>query len=337
MSTADVLGWVLLAAILIYSLLGGADFGGGVLSALAFGQNKNEQRLLIRQAIGPVWEANHVWLILIVVLLFTCFPPAFAALSISLFIPILIFLVSVVLRGAAFAFYTSDYASPTIQKYWQLVFALASIIAPLMLGIIIGTVSSGRLRFVNGTFTGSYWQPWLGLFPIITGLHTVALFAYIAAVYLIIEAQSLDEQKHLIVVFRRVALLCSIAVFVLALFAIILAWAEAPIFFIQLVTQAWSIPLLLGILAAAIFAFSALLRNKFYLARLAAVLQIALLVISWGAAQAPYLIMPDITLTAASYTTVTQTMVLWALGLGSIILVPSIYLLMRIFKNIKII
>jgi len=104
MAAADILGAAMLAALVFYVLLGGADFGGGIWDLLASGPRAREQRAAIEHAIGPIWEANHVWLILVIVVLFTGFPPAFAAISIALFVPLVLLLVGIVLRGAAFTF-----------------------------------------------------------------------------------------------------------------------------------------------------------------------------------------------------------------------------------------
>src|SRR3954466_6248314 len=108
MRTDLVLGGVMVVALVIYVLMGGADFGGGVWDLLAAGPRRREQRALIEKALGPIWEANHVWLILVVVLLFAAFPPAFAAISIALHIPLTLFLVGVVFRGSAFTFRSYD-------------------------------------------------------------------------------------------------------------------------------------------------------------------------------------------------------------------------------------
>ncbi len=108
MRTEWFIGGVMMAALVLYALLGGADFGGGVWDLLASGPRKREQRALIERVIGPIWEANHVWLILVVVLLFTAFPPAFAAISIALHVPLTLFLVGVVFRGSAFSFRSYD-------------------------------------------------------------------------------------------------------------------------------------------------------------------------------------------------------------------------------------
>src|SRR4051812_32663423 len=138
-----------LAGVIAYALFGGADFGGGVWDLFAFGERQREQRLAIQRAMGPVWEANHVWLILVVVVLFTCFPRGYAALGIALFIPFHLALLGIMLRGASFVFrsYQSrqkDAAAET--SGWGIVFGVASIISPILLGIAFGVVTEGGIR-----------------------------------------------------------------------------------------------------------------------------------------------------------------------------------------------
>src|SRR5687767_10332630 len=181
----------LLLALTAYVLLGGADFGGGVWDLLAGGPRRREQRALIADAIGPIWEANHVWLILVVVLLFTCFPAAFARLMTVLHIPLTLMLIGIVLRGSAFTFRTYDSHRDDVQRRWGRVFAVASAITPVLLGICIGAIAQGR---VSNASTGAhpvnvFFLSWYTPFAFSVGLLTLALFAYLAAVYLTVEAR----------------------------------------------------------------------------------------------------------------------------------------------------
>ncbi|HSN13548.1 MAG TPA: cytochrome d ubiquinol oxidase subunit II, partial [Anaeromyxobacteraceae bacterium] len=123
MTAADLLAGTILAALILYALLGGADFGGGIWDLLASGPRKKEQRAAIERALGPIWEANHVWLVLVVVLLFTGFPAAFAEVSIALFVPLVLLLVGIVLRGASFTFRAYDWPDDRVQARWGLVFS----------------------------------------------------------------------------------------------------------------------------------------------------------------------------------------------------------------------
>src|SRR5206468_5641916 len=148
MTLADILAGIIFVALNAYALLGGADFGGGAWDLLALGPRKERQRELVAGAIGPVWEANHVWLILAIVLLFTGFPPAFARLGTLLHIPLSLVLIGIVLRGSAFTFWR--YGADAEQRHWGMVFAIASLITPFLLGTTAGTIASGALGEAGG-------------------------------------------------------------------------------------------------------------------------------------------------------------------------------------------
>jgi cytochrome d ubiquinol oxidase subunit II len=141
-----VVGLVLMASLSIYTLLGGADYGGGVWDLLAFGPRASQQREAISSAITPVWETNHVWLILVIVLLFSAFPPAFAAISTALYIPLFIVMLGIICRGASFTFRSFDIGKPHVQRYWGLLFSAASVVTPIFLGIIVGDLKRQRRR-----------------------------------------------------------------------------------------------------------------------------------------------------------------------------------------------
>ncbi|MGH7962175.1 MAG: cytochrome d ubiquinol oxidase subunit II [Candidatus Binatia bacterium] len=147
-----------------------------------------EQRRLIETAIGPVWEANHVWLIFMIVLLFTACPPAFAALSTALPIPLALMLLGVVLCGTSFTFRHYDRQDDTVQRRWGRLFAISSVFTPVMLGICIGAIATGGIHVHDGVVTSGFLRLWLGLFPFAVGLFALALFAFLAAVYLTVEA-----------------------------------------------------------------------------------------------------------------------------------------------------
>ena len=174
MPSEVLLGGAIVVALMLYVLLAGADFGGGVWDLLAFGPRRARQRQAIEHAIGPIWEANHVWLILVVVVMFTAFPTAFAALSTSLHVPLTLFLGGVVFRGSAFAFRSFDGGAGAgsgadrgdrAQRRWGLIFSLASLISPLLLGMTVGAIASGRIRVTDGLVTGGFVRAVAGAVP----------------------------------------------------------------------------------------------------------------------------------------------------------------------------
>jgi cytochrome d ubiquinol oxidase subunit II len=326
MSPADALGGAMLAALVFYVLLGGADFGGGIWDLLATGPRARDQRALVERAIGPIWEANHVWLILVIVVLFTGFPAAFAAISVALFVPLVVLLVGIVLRGAAFTFRLYDGRDP-VQRAWGLAFSASSVLAPVALGTSVGALASGRARLLGGVPEDG-WLAWLAPFPLAIGVYAAVLFAYLAATYLAVEAEGALRED-----FRRRAIAGGVAVFATAALALALSVRGAPIVFEGLTRRGWSLPFHAATGAAAVLAFWALWTRRVRLARAAAAAQTALIVVGWGASQYPYLVVPDLTLASASAPARTQALLLWALGAGSVVLFPCLYLLYRTFKG----
>lgn len=340
MPTERILGAAILGALSLYVLMGGADFGGGVWDLLASGPRKREQRALIERALGPIWETNHVWLILVVVLLFSAFPRAFAAISIALHIPLTLFLIGVVFRGSAFTFRSYDSRGDHHQKRWGLIFSLASIVSPILLGMIVGAIASGDIRFVDGVVHSGFIEPWLGRFPILVGLFALSLFAFLAAIYLANEAGSpaLAEKKKagspaLADDFRLRALISGGVVGLCALVAFTLSFHDAPRVREGLTERPWTWPLHVTTAIAASTAFYALYRRRFVLARFAAAAQTTLIILGWAASQYPYLVIPDLTIDNAAANPRTQVLVLGALAVGSVLLFPSLFVLYRIFKG----
>src|SRR5579862_9383402 len=140
----------ILLSLILYALMGGADFGGGMWDLLATGPRAKLQRKAVAEAIGPIWEANHVWLILVIVLLFTGFPRGYSAMMTALDIPLTAMLIGIVLRGAAFAFRKYDSQAEAAQRRWSVVFGAASFFAPFCQGITLGALATGRIRVENG-------------------------------------------------------------------------------------------------------------------------------------------------------------------------------------------
>ena len=330
LSLADVLAGLLALSLNAYVLFGGADFGGGVWDLLAGGPRKARQREVIAHAIGPIWEANHVWLILAIVLSFTCFPPVFARLGTVLHIPLTLMLVGIVLRGSAFTFRTYDDEHDAAQRRWGRIFASASLVTPVLLGACIGAVASGRVAApAGGSFAQRFVDPWLTLFAFSVGLLTLALFAFLAAVFLTLES----HDPELVEDFRRRALWSGGAVFVTAWAALLLSFEDAPLLHRGLLASSWAMPLHLATAVTAVAVFAALWYRRYPIARLGVGLQVSLIVWGWAAAQYPFLVPPDVTVQSAAAPQVTLRLVLLALALGAVVLVPSMLYLFRVFKS----
>jgi cytochrome d ubiquinol oxidase subunit II len=315
----------LIASLTAYALLGGADYGGGVWDLLASGRTADRQRDTIAHAIGPVWEANHVWLVVAIVILFTGFPRAFAEVSIYLHIPLLFVLFGIVLRGSAFVFRAYGPDDPRHERFWGRIFAVASTTTPLFLGVIVGAITEGRLPVAtDGSFTAVFIAPWLSPFSVAVGVFALTLFAYLAAVYLTLEARG-DEERA---AFRVRALLSGVAVGVLA--AIVLALAT-PDVRSGVVASPWALPLHIATGVSAIAAFASLWLERYQLARLAAASQVALILWGWALSQYPYAVRPGLTVLAASAPANVQLVLLQVLAVGAVILFPSLLYLFRVF------
>jgi cytochrome d ubiquinol oxidase subunit II len=328
MSTEAVLGFAVAGTFVLYALFGGADFGGGVWDLLASGPRKREQRALIAHALGPVWEVNHIWLIVGVVLLFAGFPRAFAVLSVALHVPLTLLLLGIVFRGAAFTFRTYDTRGDAVQRQWGLVFSIASVMAPVLLGLCVGAVVSGAIRVEGRVVVSGFFGPWLTPFSWVVGVLALCLFAFLAAVYLTHEAPTAELRED----FRRRALGAGVAVFVAAVAVLVFAREGAPRVWQGLLHSPYALALHAGTALSAVAAFALLWTRRFKWARVAAATQAGLIVLGWAASQHPYLVVPDVTLSSAAAGPTAQRMLLVALVVGALAVLPSLVLLFRVFR-----
>lgn len=184
-------------AIVLYFLLGGADFGAGIIELLTSTDNKSRTRRTMYKAIGPVWEANHMWLIIAIVILFVGFPLIYSDICTYLHIPLLIMLLGITARGTAFSFRNYDaIKDDKMQDVYNYIFVYSSFITPLFLGITAGSVLSRQIDATPGDFLHTYVFSWLNFFSVAVGLFTVALCGFLAAIYLIGEAKDVFDVKR---------------------------------------------------------------------------------------------------------------------------------------------
>ncbi len=316
MSLATLMALVMFASLVAYAVLAGADFGAGVWDLLAWGKRRAAQRAALAHAIGPVWEANHVWLIFVVVLLFTCFPAAYAQASVALFWPLHAVLLGIVLRGAAYVFRAYAAGSDATREAWGSVFGASSALTPVLLGVCLGALS-----------TGDPYR-WFDPFPVATGVLALLVCAYLAAVYLAWETDDPALRDD----FRRRALAIWWVAGVASIAVLLLARSEASRLWTGLTTS----PGLLFIVAGSVLApisFAALRAGRFELARYACVAQIVALLAGWAVAQWPYLIYPDLTVTNAAAPASTLRLIAWTLPFGLGALLPALWFLFRVFKS----
>jgi len=306
--------FVALFATSLYALFGGADFGGGVWDIFATGARRADQRSAIGHAIGPVWETNHVWLIFTIVVLFTCFPPAFASISTGLFIPLTFVLTGIILRGAAYAYRSQIDSDGGRSAFWGNVFGIASIIAPFFFGTAVGGLTVGGYR-------------WNAPFSLTIGLLAIALCAQIAGVFLTLETTGPLQDD-----FRKRAIVATFTLAAVGALALIIARATEPATFAALVGVR-SLP---GIAIAMMLGFvvlGTLAARRFVLARLAVAAQTIAVLAGWYAAQAPYIVPGELTIAAAAAPPSVLRAFLWLCAGGTLVLVPSLLLLFSVFKG----
>lgn len=318
---------VMLLALMAYAVFAGADFGGGVWDLFASGPRRDEQRLAIAKAIGPVWEANHVWLIFIIVILFSALPEAYRALSIVLFTPFHLVLVGIVLRGAAFVFRVHADVASLHWRTWAWVFGASSTITPILLGATAGAVSSGGIRVVDGQVSVDPLQAWFGPVSLLIGFLTLAVCAYLAAVFLTMETDGALRED-----FRQRALVAGGATAVLAAVLLPLIALQSPLLWEHL-SLPQSVPFLAGGTLLAVLSFWAVWGRRYRAGRALAVAQVVILVGGFAMAQWPYVIYPDVTFYGALAPGPSVRFLLNSLPFGFALLIPSLLFLFAVFKR----
>ncbi|MBI2344041.1 MAG: cytochrome d ubiquinol oxidase subunit II [Deltaproteobacteria bacterium] len=325
-----VFGILAIGAVL-YVLLGGADFGAGIWELNSAFQSPDDERRFLFGAIGPVWEANHVWLIFVLILLWTAFPPVFAGLCRALWLPLLLALAGILFRGVGFAFHINGVGGVRQQAFWGAVFALASAAAPFFLGAAFGAGMSATLAIdERGDFHGNYLTTWLSPLAIFSAFFFVGVCAYLAAVYLTREA-AMAHRTSLLHLWQQRALTTGIWMGLLAMTGLVLIYTEVPHMWTAFLTRSW--PLVALSMASGAASLLALWRCRTTLATATAILAVISVIVGWGAAQYPYLIAPGLTIyNAASPANVLWLMII-GLTVGMLLLLPSLWYLFHLFKS----
>ncbi len=319
---------VMFSAIVIYGVLGGADFGSGVWDLTAGNYRKGAPlRRLVGHSIGPVWEANHVWLIFVLVFLWSGFPQPFAAIMRTLAIPFWLVGLGVVMRGAGFAFRKF---APTL--YWARIagvfFAAASLITPFFLGTIIGGIASGRVPLVG---TGEMWSSWLNPTSITGGVMAVATSTFLAGVLLAAQARSLGLAA-LAEKMRFRSLVAAIITGLLSIAAIFPLRSDAPYLFDGLISRALPLLIISSLGGAATIVL--LFVDRLRLARLSAAVAVGFVIMGWGAAQYPQILVDQVSIADAAGASATLWGLLIAAGISLFLVVPPlIFLYMMADKN----
>jgi cytochrome d ubiquinol oxidase subunit II len=320
MSTA--VACILFLGVVIYAIFGGADFGAGIWDLLAGGTRAGRRpRQVIDRSIGPVWEANHVWLIFVFVVLWTSFPDAYASITLTLFVPLALAALGIVLRGASFAFRHAVYRTEE-QRVFGAFFAFGSLLVPFCFGCVAGAIATGRVP--AGGEAGDPWGSWLNPTSLLGGVLAVVAVAYLASVFLVFDAGRLADHT-MVEYFRRRAVVAAVVAGTVALAGIAIIRADAPYLFDGLTSRA--LPLVIVSAVGGLASLALLLREEHRFARVAALGAVGGIVAAWGVAQWPYVIPESMTVEATAAPSGTLGAVLVVFGMACVFILPAIGLL----------
>lgn len=328
--------WVVIAflglSLLLYCLLAGADFGAGVLELFLGRRDRHAQRHVIEKALGPVWEANHIWLILIVVILFCAFPAVYSRVSVHLHLPLTAMLLGIIARGCSYTFKHYDAVKGRSQRAYTAFFVASSVWTPFCLGVVTGALVPGGMDPAALGYRAGYVDPWLRPFPLALGAFTVCLFTFLAAVYLVGETDDAAMRRA----FARRAKRASVAAVLSGAVVFLAAQVEG----LDLVSRFAGSGFALGCMAVATLLlpalWAALVRDRGWTARLLAGTQVAVILLGWFRVQFPVLVKladgRDLTFFNSHAPAATLNQVGWALLVGSCLILPALFYLMRVFK-----
>jgi cytochrome bd ubiquinol oxidase subunit II len=318
MSLATFVAGIMFVGVIAYAVFAGADFGSGVWDLTAGDPERGgPMRSLIDDSIGPVWEANHVWLIFVLVYLWTAFPHAFAAICETLFIPLTFAGFGIVLRGSASAF--RKFASTVAKaRLFGAIFATASVLTPFFLGTVAGAVASGRVP-LDGT--GDRWRSWATEASLVGGVLAVLTSAFLAAVFLTAEAAR-QGNMELVAACRRRALAAGALTGLAAVVGIAPLNDDAPRLFDRLTGVA--LPVVLVSAAAGLASLLLLWRERPRSARIAAVVAVASVVVGWGFAQYPWILVDTARIDDVAGARPTLWSLVGVFGLAAVTVVPAL-------------
>jgi cytochrome d ubiquinol oxidase subunit II len=319
------LGLVMLG-ISAYAVLGSADFGAGFWDLTAGGaQRGGRVRGMIERSMAPVWEANHVWLIFVLVVTWTAFPVLFGSVFSTLYIPLFLAAIGIIFRGTAFAL-RGQAATINEARVLGALFALSSVLVPFCLGAAIGGIASGRVEVGNAV--GDPWSSWLNPTSALIGVLAVATGANLAAVYLAADSER-AELPDLVQAFRARALASGAVCGVLALGGIAVLRADARELYDGL-TSGGGLVLVIVSALGGVVTLALVWRSRFGLARVTAAIAVAAIVVGWALAQDPYVLPGQLTLDQAAAGNAVLSAVVIGIGLGALILGPSLWFLYRL-------
>jgi cytochrome d ubiquinol oxidase subunit II len=317
---------LVMVGITAYAVLGSADFGAGFWDLTAGGARRGGRiRGMIQHSMAPVWEANHVWLIFVLVILWTAFPVAFGSVFSTLFVPLALAAIGIIFRGAAFAM-RGQAATIREARVLGALFASSSVLIPFCLGAALGGVASGRVPVGNAA--GDAWSSWLNPTSVLAGVLGIVTGAHLAAVYLTGDSVRAG-QDDLVRAFRARALATGVVAGAIALAGLLVVRSDARDLFDGL-TSGWALACVLASGAGGFATLALVWAGRYGPARLTSALSVATILVGWAIAQDPYLLPPDLTLDEAAAPDATLAAVLVGVGIGLVVLVPSLVLLYRL-------
>ncbi|MDR6528646.1 cytochrome d ubiquinol oxidase subunit II [Chryseobacterium rhizosphaerae] len=193
----------------LYVMMGGADFGAGIVEFFSRKRAKDRVGKIMYQAMGPIWEANHMWLILVIVILFVGFPDIYTTVATYLYIPLIALLFGIIARGTAFGFRHYDAIQDRMQTLYTKIYVYSCLITPLFLGIIAGSIVSGKIDTQPNNFMDAFIHPWFDFFPILVGFYTIAVFGFIASIFIIKETgENIEEKNYAIDKAKQMNIMC---------------------------------------------------------------------------------------------------------------------------------
>ncbi len=328
MSKADVVAVILAAGATLYAIFGGADFGAGVWELLAVRSRDRGLRKRIehrvRQSLGPVWEANHVWLIFTLVVLWTGFPRAFAPIMETLYVPLALAAVGIVLRGSGFAF--GHTFGGTGARRANVVFSVSSLITPFFLGCVIGAIAAGEVEAGgSGDALG-----WVGPLPILVGVLFVATCAYVSSVFLLDDCRRNSDQE-LSAYFLKRSVISAVVTGALAVVGLFVLHADARPIFDGLFDE--GLPFVILSVAFGAVTLGGLVRGWSRALRPLAIGAVVTLVAGWAVAQYPYLLPETLTVDAGAGAGPALTAVIIVFLAALAIVGPSLVLLFRLAQR----
>jgi cytochrome bd ubiquinol oxidase subunit II len=319
MSTADAVAGVLWIGVTLYAVFGGADFGAGVWSLLAGSDERGVRaRGLVDWAIGPVWEANHVWLIFVLVVLWTAFSVAFESIMSTLFIPLSLAALGIVLRGSGFAFHKLA-RRVRYRRLAERVFGLFSLLTPFFMGTVVGAIASGRVPVGNAA--GDSVTSWLNGVSLLTGALFVATGAYLSAVFLVSDARRAND-PDLERYFATRALIAALVTGAIAVAGIFVYRADARFIYDGLTSEGLPLVIISGLCGLGVLAL--LWRGERRGARPLAVGAVVAVIWGWGVAQYPYLLPQTLTINEGAGASATLTGVLIVFGAAVVVVLPAL-------------